>query len=123
MSQSMTTKTRVEPVASRSTAPTGVGHESELCGIVRTGEEERRGADGPVGHKCASESEVVNPLGRGDTNSGALFVPAIGRVCEPCPTRVVGVMMEMMRPLGWDDTETGALTTEPVDRAGDRRPV
>ena len=32
-------------------------------------------------------------------------------------------MMEMMRPLGWDDTETGAPTIEPVDRAGDRRPV
>jgi len=50
MSQSTTTKTKVEPSANRSAAPTGVGHELELCGIVRIEEAERHGVDEPVGH-------------------------------------------------------------------------
>jgi hypothetical protein len=123
MSSSMTTKTRFEPFASRSTAPTGVDHESEQRGIVLTEGEERQGFDGPVGHRCSPGGEVVNPLGWDDTDSGALFVPDVDRICEPSPTRVIGLMIEMMRPLGWDDAETGAPTTEMVDRTRDRRPA
>lgn len=65
----------------------------------------------------------MNPLGWDDTDSGALFVPDVDRICEPSPTRVIGLVIEMMRPLGWDDAETGAPTTEMVDRTRDRRPA
>ena len=63
----------------------------------------------------------MNPLGWDDAKTGTPFGSDVGRSCEPCPTLMVGLMIEMMRPLGWDDVETGAPTIEPVDRAGDRR--
>jgi hypothetical protein len=99
MSSSTTTKTRAEPFASRSTAPTGVGRNSEQCGIVRTEGEERHGVDEPVGQMSAPEGEVVNPLSRDDAASGALFCPDVGRSCETCPTVIIGFMVEVVNPL------------------------
>ena len=48
MSQSMTTKTRVEPSVSRSTAPTGVGRETDLREFVRAEGEEGHGVNGLI---------------------------------------------------------------------------
>src|SRR5664280_1566456 len=115
MSSSTTTKTRAEPFTSRSTAPTGVGLNSELCGIVRTEGEERHGVDEPVGHMSAPEGEDVNLLSRDDADSGALFCPDVGRSCEPCPTVIIGFMVEVVNPLSWDDADSGAPTIERVD--------
>jgi hypothetical protein len=123
MSQSTTAKTRAEPSVSRSTVPTGVGRKSEQRETVRTEGEERHGVDRPVGHRCSPGLEVVNPLGRGDAESGALFGPDVGRICEPCPTGIIGLTIEMMRPLGWDDADSGAPAIERVDRTSDRRPA
>jgi hypothetical protein len=39
---------RVKPFAGRSTAPTGVGRETELREFVRTEREERHGVDGLI---------------------------------------------------------------------------
>lgn len=63
----------------------------------------------------------MNPLGWDDTESGALFCPDVGRSCEPCPTVIIGFMVEVVNPLSWDDAESGAPTIERVDWTCDRR--
>jgi hypothetical protein len=64
----------------------------------------------------------MRPLSWNDADSGALFRPGIGRVCEPCPTLAIGFMIGMMRPLSWDDADSGAPTIERVDRICESRP-
>jgi hypothetical protein len=54
-----------------------------------------------------------------DADSGALFCPDVGRIGEPCPTLIIGLMVGMMRPLNWDDVDSGAPTIERVDRICD----
>ena len=56
-----------------------------------------------------------------DTESGALFCPDVGRSCEPCPTVIIGFMVEVVSPLSWDDADSGAPTIERVDWTCDRR--
>jgi hypothetical protein len=63
----------------------------------------------------------MRPLSWDDAESGALFGPDVGRIYEPCPTRVIRLMIEIMRPLGWDDAESGAPTIDVVGRTCDRR--
>ena len=63
----------------------------------------------------------MNPLGWDDTESGALFCPDVGRSCEPCPTVIIGFMVEVVSPLSWDDADSGAPTIERVDWTCDRR--
>jgi hypothetical protein len=58
---------------------------------------------------------MMNPLGWDDVDSGALFSPDVGRIGEPCPTLIIGLMVEMMRPLGWDDADSGAPAIERLD--------
>jgi hypothetical protein len=58
---------------------------------------------------------MMRPLSWDDSDSGALFSPDVGRICEPCPTLIIGLMVEMMRPLGWDDVDSGAPTIQRVD--------
>src|SRR5664280_654257 len=65
---------------------------------------------------------MMRPLSWDDADSGALFRPDVGRVCEPCPTLIIGFMIEMMRPLSWVDADSGAPTIERVDRICDPRP-
>ena len=65
---------------------------------------------------------MMRPLSWDDSDSGALFSPDVGRICEPCPTLIIGLMVEMMRPLGWDDVDSGALAIERVDRICESRP-
>jgi hypothetical protein len=48
MSPPIRTKTRVEPLVGRSTAPTGVGRETELREFVRAEGEEGHGVDGLI---------------------------------------------------------------------------
>lgn len=57
----------------------------------------------------------MNPLRWDDADSGALFCPDVGRSCEPCPTVVIGFMVEVVNPLGSDDADSGAPTIERVD--------
>ena len=123
MSSSITTLTGIETFAGRSTAWAGVGQETEQSEIVRTeGGEERHGVDGLFCHRCSPGGEVVNPLGWDDTESGAPFCPDVGRSCEPCPTVIIGFMVEVVNPLGWDDADSGAPTIEQVDRICESRP-
>jgi hypothetical protein len=65
---------------------------------------------------------MMRPLSRDDADSGAPFRPDVSRMCEPCPTLIIGLMIGMMRPLGTDDADSGAPTIEPVDRICDPRP-
>ena len=65
---------------------------------------------------------MMRPLSWDDADSGALFRPDVGRVCEPCPTLIIGLMVGMMRPLSRDDADSGAPTIERVDRIDDPRP-
>ena len=65
---------------------------------------------------------MMRPLSWDDSDSGALFSPDVGRICEPCPTLIIGLMVEMMRPLGWDDADSGAPAIERVDRICESRP-
>src|ERR1035437_3550762 len=64
---------------------------------------------------------MMRPLSWDDSDSGALFSPGVGRICEPCPTLIIGLMVEMMRPLGWDDADSGAPAIERVDRICESR--
>jgi hypothetical protein len=90
--------------------------------IVRTeGGEERHGADGLVRHRCSPGGEVVNHLSWDDADSGALFCPDVGRSCEPCPTVIIGFMVEVVNPLSWDDAESGAPTIDVVGRICESR--
>ena len=123
MSHSTTTKTRAEPFAKRSTARAGIGQETEQSEIVRTEGEERLGADGLLCHRCSPGGEVVNPLSWDDIESGALFCPDVGRSCEPCPTVIIGFMVEVVNPLRWEDADSGALTIEWVDWSCDPLPA
>jgi len=61
----------------------------------------------------------MRPLSWDDVDSGALFRSDVGRVREPCPTLIIGVMIGMMRPLSWDDVDSGTPT---IERVGDPRP-
>jgi hypothetical protein len=65
---------------------------------------------------------MMRPLGWDDVDSGALFRPDVGRSCEPCPTLIIGFMIEMMRPLSWVDADSGALAIERVHRICESRP-
>jgi|ERR1022692_3549718 hypothetical protein len=65
---------------------------------------------------------MMRPLSWDDADSGALFRPDVGRVCEPCPTLIIGFIVEVMRPLSWDDADSGAPTIERVDRICESRP-
>ena len=65
---------------------------------------------------------MMRPLSWDDADSGALFRPDVGRVCEPCPTLIIGFMIEMMRPLSWVDADSGAPTIDVVDRICESRP-
>ena len=121
MSSSITALTGTEAFAGRSTARAGVGQETEQSEIVRTEGEGGNGADGPLRHRCSPGGEVVNPLRWDDADSGALFCPDVGRSCEPCPTVVIGFMVEVVNPLSWDDADSGAPTIERVDWTCDRR--
>ncbi|MHB8431290.1 MAG: hypothetical protein ACYDDZ_12320 [Acidimicrobiales bacterium] len=121
MSSSITTLTGIETFASRSTAPTGVDHETEQSEIVRTEGGEGQRFDGLLCHRCSPGGEVVNPLSWDDTESGALFGPDVGTICEPCPTVIIGFMVEVVNPLSWDDADSGAPTIERVDWTCDRR--
>ena len=121
MSSSITALTGTEAFAGRSTARAGVGQETEQSEIVRTEGEERHGVDELLRHRCSPGGEVVNHLSRDDADSGALFCPDVGRSCEPCPTVIIGFMVEVVNPLGWDDAESGALTIDVVGRSCDSR--
>jgi hypothetical protein len=121
MSSSITVLTGTETFAKRSTARAGVGQETEQSEIVRTEGEERHGVDGLLCHRCSPGGEVVNPLSWDDADSGALFCPDVGRSCEPCPTVIIGFMVEVVNPLSWDDADSGALTIDVVDWTCDRR--
>jgi len=63
----------------------------------------------------------VNPLGWDDTESGALFGPDVGTICEPCPTVIIGFMVEVVNPLSWDDADSGAPTIDVVGRTCESR--
>ena len=65
---------------------------------------------------------MMRPLSWDDADSGALFRPDVGRVREPCPTLIIGFMIEMMRPLSWVDADSGAPTIERGDRICESRP-
>jgi len=65
---------------------------------------------------------MMRPLSWDDADSGALLDQDVGRIGEPCPTPIIGLMIGMMRPLGWDDANSGALAIERVDRICDPRP-
>jgi hypothetical protein len=65
---------------------------------------------------------MMRPLGWDDTDSGALLDQDVGRIGEPCPTLIIGLMIGMMRPLDWDDADSGAQTIQRVDRICEYRP-
>ena len=65
---------------------------------------------------------MMRPLSWDDADSGSLFRPDVGRLCEPCPTLIIGLMVGMMRPLGRDHADSGAPTIQPVDRICESRP-
>ncbi|MHB1726133.1 MAG: hypothetical protein ACYCVN_09850 [Acidimicrobiales bacterium] len=118
MSSSITTLTGIETFASRSTAPTGVDHETEQSEIVRTEGGEGQRFDGLLCHRCSPGGEVVNPLSWDDADSGA---PTIERVDWTCDRRsaltagpMVGLMIGVMNPLGW--AFTALLFSDPSVR-------
>jgi hypothetical protein len=121
MSPSITRQTGTESFAKRSTARAGVGQETGQSEIVRAEGGEGQRFDGLLCHRCSPGGEVVNPLSWDDAESGALFCPDVGRSCEPCPTVIIGFMVEVVNPLSWDDVESGTPTIERVDWTCDRR--
>jgi hypothetical protein len=92
---------RVEPFAGRSTAQFGGRQNTEQRVTVRAEGEEGHGVDGLIRQSWTPGTEVMNPLGWDDADSGALTIERVDRICESRPAFMAGLMVEVMNPLGW----------------------
>src|SRR5665213_723801 len=57
---------------------------------------------------------MMRPLSWDDADSGALLDQDVGRIGEPCPTPIIGLMVGVMNPLGW--AFAGPLILDPSVR-------
>src|ERR1035437_9254760 len=70
---------------------------------------------------------MMRPLSWDDSDSGALAIERVGRICESRPGLIIGLMVEVMNPLGWAftallflDPSVGWLVVSPEREASGR---